>query len=320
MATPTISNVQSTVDPSTGGLTPGTYAQPTTTEVIQSSIPAWAAPYTASTLQRAYNLSFEPYQPYAGQMYAGINPMQRQGWGGLYNLGVSPLTGQAAGLAGLAGTTGLTAGLDYYNMATNPYAVNAFMSPYAKNVIDVQKQAAISDYSRALPQLGASAAKVGGLGGTRRSLMQAEAQRNLGTQLQGIQAAGLQNAYQNAMQNLQFGANLGQQGIGSALQGANIIGGLGQQSTQQALDISRAQQAAGADIRAIEQQPLSAQYQQYLTEQNMPYQQLSYFSDILRGFPLSGTGTKSVYEAPPSTLGQLAGLGVGIGSLLGKVG
>lgn len=307
------------IDPSTGGLS-GQYQQPTTTQSIQTNIPAWAEPYAASALQRAYNLSFEGYQPYAGQMFAGINPLQQQAWNNLSGMGTSPLTGQAAGLAGLAGSSALTSGQDYANQATNPMAVQSYMSPYAQNVVDVQKQAAIQDYARQLPQLGASAVKAGGLGGTRSALMQSEANRNLQNQLQGIQATGLQNAYNSAMQNMQFGSNLGLQGYGQAANAANVMGGLGQQQVAQALDINKAQQAAGADIRAVEQQPLSTQYQQYLDQLNMPYKQLSYFSDILRGFPLTGTGTKSTYEAAPSTTNQLAMLGGsamygGLGSL-----
>jgi hypothetical protein len=286
-----------------------TTASPTKTEITQTTIPEYAAPYMASLLQRAYNTSFDRYQPYGGQMYAGINPMQQQAWDTLYGMRPSGLTTQAAGIAGLAGATGLGAGQEYAGMATNPLATQAYMSPYMQNVVDVQKQQAISDYGRALPTLGAGAARVGGLGGTRSALMQSEAQRNLGNQLQGIQATGLQNAYQNALQNMQFGANLGLQGLGQAISGANVVGGLGQQQFQQGVDINKLQQAAGADIRAIEQQPLSAQYQQYLDELNMPYKQLGFMSDILRGTPLAGSGARSTYEAPPSTLNQLAMLG-----------
>jgi hypothetical protein len=305
-----------TIDPTTGGLS-GTYqASPTSTNVTQTTIPEWASPYLASQLQRAYNLSFEGYHPYSGQMYAGINPLQQQAWGNLAGMSTSPLSGQAAGLAGLAGTTSLLAGQNYANQVTNPFAVRSYMSPYAQNVVDVQKQQAISDYGRMMPTMGANAARVGGLGGTRNALVQAEGQRNLGNQLQGIQATGLQNAYQSAMQNMQNAANFGLQGYGQAASSANILGGLGQQQVQQALDINKAQQAAGADIRAVEQQPLSAQYQQFLDEQNLPYKQIGFMSDILRGTPLAGSSATSTYAAPPSTLGQLAGLGVGLGALL----
>jgi hypothetical protein len=80
-----------------------------------------------------------------------------------------------------------------------------YMSPYQQNVTDFQKQEAVKDYSRALPGMGAQASGAGAFGGTRHALVAAEGQRNLQNQLGGIQAAGSQNAYQNAQQ--QFNAD-----------------------------------------------------------------------------------------------------------------
>ena len=76
---------------------PTSSVQPTTTENVQTTIPYWAAPYTASTLQRAFNLSFEPYQTYDKQMYAGINPMQNLAYNNLFQMTPSAYTNQAAG-------------------------------------------------------------------------------------------------------------------------------------------------------------------------------------------------------------------------------
>ena len=291
---------------------PTTGAAPTQTENVQTTIPYWAAPYTASILQRGFGMSFDPYEAYKGQMYAGINPMQNQAYNNLFQMTPSAYTDQAAGLSGLAAAGGLSAGQNYANMATDPNSVSAYMSPYVKNVIEQQKQSAVRDYARSIPGMGANAARVGGLGGTRNALVQAEAQRNLGNQLTGIEAQGLQSAYDQAQKSQQFGANLGLQGIQAAGQAANIMGGIGQQQYQQGMDINKAQQLAGADLRSIEQQPLSALYNQYLEEKNQPYKQLSYFSDLLRGMPLSGSSSKSIYEAPPNSLNQLAGLGAAL--------
>jgi hypothetical protein len=80
-----------------------------------------------------------------------------------------------------------------------------YMSPYQQNVTDFQKQEAVKDYSRALPGMGSQASGAGAFGGTRHALVAAEGQRNLQNQLGGIQAAGSQNAYQNAQQ--QFNAD-----------------------------------------------------------------------------------------------------------------
>ena len=51
--------------------------------------------------------------------------------------------------------------------------------------------------------------------------------------------------------------------------------------------------------------------QDFLTQKNYPYQQLSYMANLIRGTPMGMNAQSQVYQAPPSTFGQLAGLGMG---------
>lgn len=128
------------------------------------------------------------------------------------------------------------AGAQYAQQATSPGAMQAYMSPYMQNVVDVQKQRAIRDYQEQMPQLQAAATRAGAFGGTRDAVTRAMAQRSLNEQLQNIQAQGTQQAFQQAQQAQQFGAGLGlqglqgaQQGLGTALQGGQLgLGGIGQ--------------------------------------------------------------------------------------------
>mgnify|MGYP003342435643 FL=1 len=53
---------------------------------------------------------------------------------------------------------------------------------------------------------------------------------------------------------------------------------------------------------------LSQQYQDFLNQQNMPFKQVGFMSDVLRGAPLTQTGS-AIYAQPPSTAATLAGLG-----------
>jgi hypothetical protein len=53
---------------------------------------------------------------------------------------------------------------------------------------------------------------------------------------------------------------------------------------------------------------LGAQYQDFLNFQNYPYKQLGFMSDIIRGVPLTQTGS-ALYQQAPSAVSQLAGLG-----------
>lgn len=301
-----------------GGGSPAPAQQPTQQTVTQTNLPAWAQPYSEQLLGKAQALTdtnTNPYQSYTGDRLAGFTPMQQQAFQNIGGMQVSPQTGQATGLAGLAGMGSLGAGANYMNMATNPAAIQAFMSPYQQNVTDWQKQQAISDYGRQLPGLGAGASQAGAFGGTRHALVESEAQRNLQNQLAGIQAQGSQNAFNAAQQAQQFGAGLGLQGYGQALQGAQTLGQLGQQQYQQQMGINAAQQQAGAQQQAMNQQQLTNQYQDFLNRQNYPYQQLSFMSDILHGTPTGGITTAQTYQAAPSMFSQIAGLGMGLGAL-----
>jgi hypothetical protein len=66
----------------------------------------------------------------------------------------------------------------------------------------------------------------------------------------------------------------------------------------------------GAQQQAQRQKELDVPYQEFLNEQNQPYKQLSYMSDLIRGTPLGMQSSNQVYQAPPSTLSQVAGLGL----------
>ena len=181
----------------------------------------------------------------------------------------------------------------------------------------------------------------GTYGGARQVLAQTEREKALGTQLSDIQTKGLQSAFENAQaqferdqarrmqaqqygleaqkaeeQSRQFGANLGLQGLQTALTGAGQLAQIGKDT--QATDLARlqAQQAVAGAEQSQRQKALDMAYQDFLAQQQYPYKQLGFMSDLLRGSAnLAGTGGKTVYEAPPSQLSQIVGpglLGLGI--------
>jgi len=390
---------------------------------------------------------YQPYSSDVNDYFAGFSPMQKQAFGNVAGMTTNTGTGNAMNQTQDAYNRSANAGAynaqnfgnqygsgpQFQNMGLGYLAANApqlknyqmgpadqvssqnfgqqsaqdYMSPYQQNVTDFQKQEAVKDYSRALPGMGAKAAGAGAFGGTRHALTAAEGQRNLQTQLGGIQAAGSQNAYQNAQQQFnadqarrqqaqmsnqqagltvgqanlganlqtqalgsgqsmqaqlanqgaygqmqglgmqqnlsanqqamqnaaqqaqyglagqqageasrQFGANYGLQNRQQALAAAGQLGNLGMQQYQQQMGINQAQQLSGAQIQAQEQQKLSQQYQDFLNQQNYPYKQLGFMSDLIRGTPTSG-GAATMYQAPPSAMSSTVGLLGGLGSLAG---
>ena len=204
--------------------------------------------------------------------------------------------------------------------------ISAYMSPYMQNVVGVQQREAQRQADIAGTQQQANAVKSGAFGGGRDAIMRAEANRNLALQKGDIQAQGLQNAYTQAMnqfnteqqarqqaaqlreQSGQFGAGLGLQGLQTALTGANTLGAIGQNQFQQGMDINKLQNTYGGQQQSQMQNILNAQYQTFQDQLNYPYKQLGFMSDILRGAPLTQTGS-TVYGPAPSAISQIAGVG-----------
>jgi hypothetical protein len=134
--------------------------------------------------------------------------------------------------------------------------------------------------------------------------------QNLQAQLANQQA--FQQAQQLGEQSRQYGAGLGMQGLQTALQSANTLGQLGQTQYGQEMGINQLQNQYGGQQQAQTQRGLDTSYQDFLNQQNYPYKQLGFMSDMVRGMPLGQKSTAQTYEAPGSLLGQLGGLGMGV--------
>jgi hypothetical protein len=123
-----------------------------------------------------------------------------------------------------------------------------YMSPYMQNVVDYQKQQAVRDYQIQAPQMAAQAVGSGAFGGNRLALQQSEANRGLQNRLAGIEATGQQQAFQNAQQAQQYGANLGLQGLQAGIQGSQA--GLQGVGTQLA-GTAQGMQGAGVGLQGL---------------------------------------------------------------------
>jgi hypothetical protein len=158
---------------------------------------------------------------------------------------------------------------------------------------------------------------------------QLQAQQQALAQLAQANQFSQQNAQQRAQfglsganlaeQSRQFGAGLGMQGLQQQLAAAGMLGNLGQQQYQQQMGINAAQLGAGGQQQALGQELLNLQYQDFMNQQQQPYKQLEFMSGILRGLPATGQ-TQTMYQAPGSLFGQIAGVGLGLGSLFGGFG
>lgn len=327
---------------------------PTSSETVTSNIPAWAQKYATDLLGFGAALTFPKlnpatgklesgFTPYGGELVAGFTPLQERAMGDLSQMQVAPQLGQATGFTGLAALQAqnlakydpLKAQQYYQSAFDQPGGLDKYMSPYMQGVVEQQKRGAVQDYARQIPGMRTAAARAGALGGTRDALMRSEGQRNLQSQLQGIQATGLQSAFQNAQQQAaqdaqmraqyglagtqlaeqsrQFGAGLGLQGLEQQRLAAKQLADIGGQQYEQQKGILDAQMRAGQTQQALNQQRLASNYQRFIDEQQYPYKQLEFFSNLLRGTP-AGDTTKSLYTQGPNLFSQIYG---GLGGLFG---
>ena len=331
-----------------GGGGGGQAAAPDKTTQV-SELPEWARPYAKDTLAKGAaltDINQNPYQTYGGNRIAGFSPLQQMSFQGAANMQPSQQLGTGTDLATAAGIGALGTNYQGGRFSGGTFgqgAADFYMNPYQQNVTDIGKREAARQSAIQGTQQQAQATQAGAFGGGRDAIMRAERERNLGQQMSDIQAQGSNAAYTNAQQQFnadqarrmqaqqlgeqsrQYGAGLGMQGLQTALQGAGQLGQLGSQQFQQGMDINKLQSAYGGQMQQQAQRPLDMAYQDFQNQQNYPYKQLGFMSDMIRGLPLGQQSTTSMYEQGPGMTQTLAGLGgaaygFGKSGLFGKEG
>jgi len=292
-------------------------------------------PYAEELLGKAQvytDPDLNPYMQYMGDRTAQFTPLQQQSYENAALMQTAPQLGDATAMAGMAGLGALNTQYTFnpadfnkaFSGATTRDAQgnvtgNSMMNPYMQNVVERQQADAQRQSDIARQAQGAQAARSGAFGGSGDYLMRGQAAGNLARQKGDIQAQGLQNAYQQAMQQFntqnqlnaqqqQFGAGLGLQGLQTAGTMANNLANIGQTQYGQNMGLLSMQNQFGGQQQQQVQNVLNNQYQDYLNYQNYPYKQMGFMSDMIRGLPLAQQSS-TMYATPPSMLSQVAGLG-----------
>ena len=325
------------------------------TETQTTELPEWAKPYFERTLARGEAESLKPYEAYSGQ---------RQALSSQYG-DIGAAQGLTRNIAG-SGVAGLGAAQDYSQYAMdqskalgqyNPSQASEFqydptrqfsgqeaqsyMSPYMQNVVDQQKQTAVTDFNRQNAARANQGVQAGAFGGSRQGVVQGMAEEGLMGQLGQIQAKGLQDAYgqaQGAFQadraaqtgdqsaraaeaarvqqmtesGQQFAAGQGISALGAGAAGAQALAGYGQlgresdiQNAQLLDNIGRSQQSEG-------QQGMDIAYQDFLTKQGYTQNQINNMSNMMNGLPVANAGTSTTVGTPatPGFGQQVLGAGL----------
>lgn len=255
-----------------------TTTSPATGTTTESSLSPWAGGYVTNMLGQAQAIAAEPYQVYQGPMTAGESALQSQVFQGLGNLAFPTQLGQtfsstdayqvptmtAEGMTGqTTGPTGLAA------QYMNPY-LNAVLTP---QLDELRRQATISQMENA-----GKLTKAGAFGGSRQAIMDAETQRNMLQEMNKAIGTGYASAYDK---------------------------GLAQFNTEQnqAKTLADMMATAGQAQRGIEQEGITADYNEFLAQRDYPKQQVQFLQSMLQGLPIS---TYANTAASQSGLGALA--------------
>jgi hypothetical protein len=312
------------INPSTGNTAAS--ALPAAGGTSESTISSWAGPYITNMLGKTQAIANEPYQVYQGPMTAGESGLQSRVFQGLGNLSFPSALGQsfsstgayqppqmnmgayntqpigtgtgsqpgamfnqespAGGLNGLpgqmppggiGGLANLANGLPQQGAQQPQGIASQYMNPYLQSVLDPQmaelrRQNDITNMMSNAKMTGA-----GAFGGGRQAIMNAENNRNLMQEMNKTVGQGYASAYDKGMG--QFNIEQGQ-----AKDLVNMLANAGQQQ------------------RGIEQEGITADYNEFLAQRDYPIKQLQFQQSMLQGMPYQ-TVTNS--PLPKSGMGQL---------------
>lgn len=304
----------------------------TTTTNTTTSLPAFAEPYYRDLMAKAQTVSNQTYTPYQGQRLADFSDTTNQSFDmirGMAGQGQPGFDAAATAAQGIAGYQANPIGTSTF-ADLSPEQLQQYMNPYTQNVLDTQKQRATQTFQEQQAARDADAIKAGAFGGSRRFVSNSLAQRDLNQQLQDMDAKGLAAAFDNATNlwsndtNRQLQASIASEearraGAGLGLDAATRLSDISNQRQQAGLDMASALSGVGAKEQQRTQAGLDLAYQDFQSQRDWPAKQLSLYSQLLSGTPISPNSSTATTTPAPDFLSQLLGIGVtgaGIWNLL----
>jgi len=245
-------------------------------------------PRVAAQRDAIYNATkaLPGYQAYGGERVAGLDPNTLAGYQRLMQ--GDPQLQKA--LSGLVSNLGL--------FGSN-VDVSQFYNPYQNDVINAVKGDFAHERSAALDQVGAGAVAAGAFGGTRHGIAEGQALGDIAraeaSTIAGIRQGGYNTALQAALQNRATMGNLG-------LSAAGLLNLYNQQG-------ATAQIALGDVQRGIQQQGYDTGFEEFMRQQQAPYQRVGLLQGYLASAPYGTTSTTKSSGNFWSGVGGALGLG-----------
>lgn len=308
---------------------------PTSSTVTQTNLPDYAEPFFTRLMERAEEQSNVPYESYGGDRLGGYGETTEAGFQAIKDAAQAgtpaAFTTAETALTGIAGQDPLATQAQFGDTRqfTDEGVAQSYMNPYVTNVLDTQQQRLQQRFGEQQAERDMARGQRGAFSNTRRGVADAIAQREMNIQQNELEAQGLAAAYESGagifnrdraadLQNRQLNTDVFSGNILRQLQADKLGMGAAEQLRQQGLAgdelaFNRAKNLAGVGgaYDTESQQALDLAYADFLNQRDFPAQQLNYYSGIMRGVPISPQQETTRYNAPPSQLSQLLGLGVG---------
>ena len=267
-----------------------------------SEIPAELKPYYKDILGKAQALYDkrvkEGFQAYQGPTLAKVTPEQEQAYEGIAGLqGMAAPKFQEAEQLTREGAADITG-----------QQIQEAMSPYQQAVTDIQKRESQQQFEQnVLPKLRASQVAQGSFGGTRGTLLEAQALGDQQRLLSDIQAKGSQAAFADARRALEA------QRVRSGQAGSQLsnIAPLATKTISGEIGL---QQAVGEDKQRFAQAALDEAYRQFQAEQQEPYDAMQKYQAVVTGAPIAGTQYAAAQPQPSLAQTLIGGLGTAVGA------
>jgi hypothetical protein len=253
------------------------------------AFPLWLQSDIYNAIGAAGNLAQTPFSQFPGPQVASPSPALTQAWN---------LAGTNAG----AWQPNLTSAgaLTQANSSLSPGQVSNMLNPFESYVTGALNQNLMQNI---LPQVQSQFVSAGQAASPQNAQVAGQAiyntQQAAGQALAGAYQGALSSALQEQGLGLTSGAQMGQLGALTSQLGTQDISNLN---------------TAGQQQTNLSQANLNAAMNNFYQQQQWPYQNLSYLSDIIRGLPVqaAGSNTQTVgtqYNVPFSPSPLQVGLG-----------
>lgn len=256
----------------------------TTRSTSTSGLPGFQEPYVGSMLSEAKRLYDSPGPSFfPGSTVAGFQPAETLGANYLQETAARNAQQNDELLKPALGTA-LTA----YQVDQNPVVQN--MAQQATQPIIQQLREEV------LPGIKSGAIGAGQIGGSRQGIAEAQGMERAAQQAMNTKAGILANAYSQGLSTLVSGLGMSPALQQNAYAPGMVLAGVGEKE------------------RGLEQARIDEQVARHQYEQNLPYQKLMEYANLIKS-PFGGTQTSEV-SAEGGGVGQAIGAGLTGGALL----